>query len=261
MKKLLLASVSSLALAGMAYGADMAPVFKAPPPPAPAWAGFYVGIDGGVARHDAWFNDLDGIFGVSSKNTAKSGGVLGGFAGYNWQDRSFVYGVEADINWIGAKAQETWGGRGGVTLTSWQQSQDVPWVATFRGRLGLDFESTLFYFTGGLAVGKVENSFNGICPVGGGGCGGVPAGGVFASFSDSTTRVGWTAGAGIEHMFSSHLTLRGEFRYVDLGRSSVNCVSPAITGSLTCSAGTGQTYRGEFSNTLMSGLVGLGYKF
>ena len=130
MKKLLLATVSSLALAGMAYGADMQVAYKAapPPPPAPTWTGFYVGIDGGVTRHDAWFNDLTGFvrFGsFASYNTAKTGGVLGGFAGYNWQDRSFVFGVEADINWIDAKAQETWGGLS-VSSTTWQQSQDVP---------------------------------------------------------------------------------------------------------------------------------------
>ena len=49
MKKLLLTSASTLALAGMAYGADMMPAFKAPPPPLATWTGFYVGIDGGAA--------------------------------------------------------------------------------------------------------------------------------------------------------------------------------------------------------------------
>ncbi len=62
MKKMLLASVSAFALAGTAFGADMtAPAFKAPPPPVANWAGFYLGIDGGVARHDAHFNDLGGF--------------------------------------------------------------------------------------------------------------------------------------------------------------------------------------------------------
>ena len=62
MKKLLLASVSSLALAGMAHGADMGPVaFKAPPPPVTSWTGFYLGVDGGVVRHEAIFNDVNGF--------------------------------------------------------------------------------------------------------------------------------------------------------------------------------------------------------
>jgi outer membrane immunogenic protein len=258
MKKILLASVSAFALAGTAFGADMtAPAFKAPPLPVANWAGFYLGIDGGVARHDAEFNDLGGFFGGGSNNTSKTGGVFGGYAGYNFQDRSFVYGVEADINWVGAKATEAWGGSSTFNSTG-LQSQNVPWVATFRGRMGIDFESTLFYLTGGLAAGKVENSFNAFCPPAPGSfcIAGLP-GEMFGGFSNSTTRLGWTAGAGIEHMFSSHWTVRGEFRYVDLGRTSVACTPALLNGC----GGVGTSYRGEFSNTLMNGLVGVGYKF
>jgi outer membrane immunogenic protein len=257
MKKLLLASVSSLALAGMAHGADMGPVaFKAPPPPQASWTGFYLGVDGGVVRHEAIFNDVNGFttFGGVTRSISKTGGTAGGHAGYNWQDRSFVYGVEADINWVGAKATQSWGGSSVFTNT-FPQSQDVPWVATFRGRMGIDFESTLFYVTGGLAVGSVKNSFTTVCaPAFNCGAG---LGAPFATFSESTTRLGWTAGVGVEHMFASHWTVRGEFRYVDLGRSTVNC-SPL--GIPRCGI-VGTSYRGEFSNTLMTGMVGLGYKF
>jgi outer membrane immunogenic protein len=252
MKKLLLASVSALALAGTAFGADMAPMLKAPPP-AYSWAGFYLGIDGGVARHDATFNDLAGFansIGIGSGATfatSKTGGVLGGYAGYNFQDRSFVYGFEADINWVGGKETETWGAAT-VFSNFVTQSQDTPWVATFRGRMGLDYESTLLYLTGGLAVGQVKNNFSGFFTF--------PTT-LIGGFDENKTRLGWTAGVGVEHMFSSHWTVRGEFRYVDLGRASVGC-TPGIVGG--CGP-VGTTYRGEFSNTLMNGLVGVGYKF
>jgi outer membrane immunogenic protein len=256
MKKLLLASVSLFALAGMAQGADMAPIaYKAPPPPVANWAGFYVGVDGGVARHDAVTDDLGGLFNMGSYVTSQTGGVLGGYAGVNFQDRSFVYGFEADVNWVGAKATQAWGG---VTIfdDSAQQSQDVPWLATFRGRMGIDYESTLFYVTGGLAVGKVNNSYSAFCSSNFA-CNGAPAGGMFASFNENTTRLGWTAGVGVEHMFASHWTVRGEARYVDLGRKSVSCMD-AVPGGCNAPAAA---YRGEFSNTLMTGLFGLGYKF
>jgi outer membrane immunogenic protein len=255
MKKLLLASVSAFALTGSAFGADMAPLLKAAPPPPASWAGFYLGIDGGVARHDVSFNDLTGI--VSNAGTtfaaSKTGGVLGGYAGFNVQDRSFVYGLEADINWVGAKETETWGGA--FVFNNYNvQSQDVPWVATFRGRMGLDFESTLVYFTGGLAVGQVKNNFTTFCSF----CFGFPGTIPFESYDENKTRLGWTAGVGVEHLFSNHWTLRGEFRYVDLGRAAVGC-TPLVAGS-ACTA-IGSSYRGEFSNTLMNGLVGIGYKF
>jgi outer membrane immunogenic protein len=274
MKKLLLACAASLALTGMAHGADFpAPVYKAAPPPAAdPWTGFYLGVEGGVARHDAFFNNLDlGIIGTFS--TTQTGGFGGGYAGYNWQDRSLVVGLEADINaFLSIKATEAWLGDLGPASITVPQSQDVPWLATFRARMGLDFESTLFYFTAGLAVGKVQNSFDINCPAAG--CGGLPLapGSTIATFSEDTTRLGWTAGAGVEHMLTSHWTIRAEFRYVDLGKRSVTC-SSTLTGSacvlvnnnnraiLFVPNQSSEPLRGEFSNVLTSAMLGVGYKF
>lgn len=258
MKKLLLASVSSLALSGLAHGADMAVpmAYKAPPPPVANWTGFYLGVDGGIARHEASFDDFDAFFqnalgGLNASFAlSKTGGLAGGYAGFNIQERSFVYGIEADVNWIGAKATATWTEGQSIFNDSAVQSQDVPWLATFRGRMGLDFDSTMFYWTGGLAVANVKNSVTGNCA----GC--LPAGPI-ATFSEDTTRLGWTVGAGVEHMFASHWTIRGEVRYVDLGRGSVNCTD-IVAGACQVPQ---NNYHGEFSNTLTSGLVGLGYKF
>jgi outer membrane immunogenic protein len=262
MKKLMLASVSAVALATAAQSADLSPVMKAPVVPtwAPTWAGFYIGVDGGVVRHDASFNDLVGVDAdpSGSHSTSRTGGLGGGFVGYNWQDRSFVFGLEADANWVSAKAQTTWGGQGGGFAETFPQSQVINWVATVRARAGLDFESTLLYLTGGVAFGGVNNSFAGVCGPLTGGCNGVAAGAVFSSFSQDSTRVGWTVGAGIEHMLDQHWTVRGELRYVDLGRTSVQCAD-VVPGSVC--TGPGLNKRGEFSNTLMTGTVGVGYKF
>jgi len=62
----------------------------------------------------------------------------------------------------------------------------------------------------------------------------------------------WTVGAGIEQKLSANWSAKAEFRYVDLGSSTVSCTS----GTSNCAG-----YRGEFSNKLMMGLVGLNYKF
>jgi outer membrane immunogenic protein len=66
-------------------------------------------------------------------------------------------------------------------------------------------------------------------------------------------KTGWTAGGGIEHMFARNWTARAEVRYADLGKTSTTC-----TGS---AGNCGFAYRGEFSNTLLMGLVGLSLKF
>ena len=77
--------------------------------------------------------------------------------GYNWQQGSFVYGLEGDWSWIGARTSYLLPGinGGGADLSS---SFDLNWLATLRGRAGLALDATLVYVTGGAAVGHVKNS-------------------------------------------------------------------------------------------------------
>jgi opacity protein-like surface antigen len=61
-------------------------------------------------------------------------------------------------------------------------------------------------------------------------------------------------------MFTQHWTARAEFRYADLGKTNVTCNSATNLGGCV-SLGPSGAYRGEFSNRLMLGLVGVAYKF
>ena len=239
MKKYFLATVSVLALSTAANAADLpgkAPIYS--PVPAPVWTGLYLGIHGGAARFDASFKDLGCAFACGSFEGTKTGGVIGGLLGYNWQSGNFVYGLEGDWSWLGVKTVSSFGS--GFRPVS---SFNADWIATVRGRAGLAVDATLIYFTGGVALGHVRNDFT-VFDV---------DSNIFARFNQNRTKVGWTAGFGIEHMFGPHWTARGELRYVDLGTKAVSCTEgfPDL-----CS-----TYRGEFSNTLVMGLVGLNYKF
>jgi outer membrane immunogenic protein len=151
--------------------------------------------------------------------------------------------VEGDWNWIGAKTSRSIDFFGDQISASF----DVNWLATLRGRASLAFDALLFYVTGGLAAGYIRNSAD------------LQFRGGSVSFNQRQTRIGWTAGVGAEYMFSPHWTARAEFRYVDLGTKQVSCT---VTGSDGCTFPNSDTpYRGEFSNKLMLGLVGLDYKF
>jgi len=218
-------------------------------PPAASWAGAYLGVQGGIARHDAYFNDRDTfVFNNGLDEQKKTGGAAGGLVGYNWQQGSFVYGLEGDWNWIGAKASQFGSSTPNGVIVNFSTSYDVNWLATFRGRAGLTFDSALLYVTGGVVVGHVKNDVELIGT-------GILAGSA-ASFTQNETKVGWTAGVGAEYMFSPHWTARAEFRYVDLGKTNVAC---SIATDLNQCVSVG--YRGDFSNTLKLGLVGLNYKF
>jgi outer membrane immunogenic protein len=158
-----LVTASVLALTGTAVAADLsAPRYtKAPvlPVGVPEWAGWYVGIQGGVAQNNASFEDLDDFFGNAEfisgprHDIRKTGGVFGGNVGYNYQAGTFVYGLETDINWVRTKASQTLFGDPAII-----QSSDISWMGSFRGRVGVDYLSTLFYATGDLAYGGVKNS-------------------------------------------------------------------------------------------------------
>lgn len=108
------------------------------------WNGFYVGghLGYGEARFDGTYNG----FGVDNK----SAGLLGGMhVGQNWQTNTFVYGWEADLSAAGGRWEKSTigypaGDDNGV-LTS------VALLASLRGRLGIAFDRTLLYVTGGLA--------------------------------------------------------------------------------------------------------------
>ena len=68
--------------------------------------------------------------------------------------------------------------------------------------------------TGGLAVGesKYEMTFP------------QPGAGRFYSLSNNQTKVGWTAGAGVETAFANNWSAKLEYLYLDLGTHSIDTV-------------------------------------
>ncbi len=101
----------------------------------------------------------------------------------------------------------------GVQFASVSKSLD--YLGTVRGRLGyLVTPSLLVYGTGGLAYGGVNantNIFQAFLPP----AGAAPA--IFAAGAFSDTRVGWTAGGGVEWMFWPNWSAKVEYLYYDLG--------------------------------------------
>jgi outer membrane immunogenic protein len=253
----------SLALcAGSAFAADLpsrkAPAYLPPPPPPPLWTGFYVGLNAGgtwsesssvtVSSAPAFANPLlpfqtvpfvaasaSGATGVL--NAGNTGGFLGGGQiGYNWQFANvFVAGLEADIQGVASSRSSAAGTA--VTapanlpnlpvITGINATKSLDYIGTVRGRIGwLVTPTLLVYGTGGLAYGGV-NSQTGILQK----WVGAESGGVGTPYNTtgnfSDTRVGWTAGGGLEWMFSPNWSAKVEYLYYDLG--SVSYSAGALT--------------------------------
>jgi outer membrane immunogenic protein len=247
MKKLLLSGVVLTALALPALAADLprkAPAYQPPPPPPVySWTGFYVGLNAGV--HCFAEKDINvasvGVFNppgfnpdimnqaaagattsLSSSGNDRCGGIGGGQIGYNWQFSNWLIGAEADIQGItgslDATATTAVIANNGLPIdTHIDASKRVEWLGTLRGRLGwLATPTVLLYATGGLAYGGVKSEIS------------ITQthlvsdtfGSLAADFSE--TRVGWTAGGGVEWMLAPNWTARAEYLYYDLGDVSYN---------------------------------------
>ena len=167
------------------------------------WTGFYAGINGGYARGNSDWT-LAGIVGVATK---PKGFLVGGTLGYNYQTGSFVWGLEGDIDYSDVKGEA-------ACLRILTCETRNRWLATARVRLGYAFDRFMPYVTGGGAFGDVRATVN---PIG---------------LSASDTRVGWTAGGGIEYAFLGNWTAKLEYLYVDLGSFDTGFTAPFLTNKV-----------------------------
>lgn len=218
--------------------------------PAPSWQGLYVGGSVGASWLNSVADDSGALpfgagaayYGGGQRNTGSGVGWLAGLdIGYNWQDRNFVYGVEADISWL-ADAKATTRGAlasyGGYTTIKTSRVEDL---STFRGRFGFDFDGTMPYVTFGVAAGEIKNSYTLTAPTG-----------ASNTVSASSWKPGLVLGAGLEHQFTNHWTLRGEVLWVGFKDTTMTPAGPPGY------AGAGTV---NYSNSLVLGRVGLNYKF
>src|ERR1700688_301455 len=263
-----IAAVGSLLTTG-AFSADLAPVYTKAPPPVVAvydWTGFYIGGNIGYSwgrsnDTSTLTNGAGTVLFTSFGKTNLDGVVGGGQAGYNWQTQNWVWGLEADIQGTDEKGTRNFtcpiGGCTPFTQIVGANfipaipgpavpvalSQKIDWFGTVRARGGfLVAPKVLLYATGGLAYGGINTSETiGIVPT---------------AFSNTTTNVGWTVGAGIEGVIGGNWTAKLEYLYVDLGRVSGSFLTtiPALGGGFLTSSYSSRTT----DNVLR---VGVNYKF
>jgi outer membrane immunogenic protein len=118
--------------------------------------------------------------------------------------------------------------------------------------------TVLLYVTGGLAYGEIttSNAVAGTNITGTQGTNTFTLTPVAGSASSTTTRVGWTIGAGIEGVVSGNWTAKLEYLYVDLGDVSGAFVTPVtgLSGGLLTSR-----YSSHITDNILR--VGLNYRW
>ncbi|WP_157959900.1 outer membrane protein [Devosia submarina] len=228
------------------------------------WSGFHVGIFGGYLSSNA-SSELDSVEGalleadvangaLPGSVSGSSGGALFGIgAGYDQQFGRFVLGIAGDVAWANADGSAEFRAIdpgtpfsppafvGQETVTSFQTNLNN--LTTARLRAGVTADKALFYVTGGLAAGHVENEF------------GIALPGIATSFgpwSADGLLWGYSVGAGVEYAVTEDVTAKLEYLYYDFSDRSVRATDGAFPGQQI-------TYR--FLNN--GGLVraGLNFKF
>jgi outer membrane immunogenic protein len=240
-----------------------APVFVPPPF---TWTGFYVGLNaGGIissgSRNLTLFDPVAGDFlntefpgGIGN---GKTGFIGGGQAGYNWQTGAFVLGVVTDFDGttlsrtsnFTSPAYTVTGPFLGDTLNV-NAKASLDWLGTTRAKIG--FVATpdnrlMLYATGGVAYGGGSSNFSMFDSLNG----------VFFGSSPSSTRVGWTAGAGVEYALTNNWTLGAEYLYADLG--SNNFTTAGNAAAATFFPGTYASGHISYNASIFRALVN--YKF
>ena len=179
-----------------------------------SWSGFYMGanLGGAWATGDATYsqNNVDLLAGKLDNSSVIGGGQIG----YNWQSGSLVVGIEADIA-AQNLSSSTSTAVGDLTL-----SREGRWIGTVRPRIGYATGNALIYATGGLAYGTVEHNVT------------ENAGIALRGYGESETRVGWTAGAGIEWALGRHWSIGAEYLHIDLGKTTVSSAASTVGGVL-----------------------------
>lgn len=228
MKASILSAVFLFGISTAAYAADM-PEEVVIVDEGFNWSGVYVGAHAGYG----WGNtdsNLDGVLGFGSPlSSVDIDGFVGGVhVGYNFQQDSFVFGIEGDFDGTGISGSET-----DVFLGPATGDFDVEWQGSVRARLGYAMDRFLVYGTGGVAFarGKITASIPG------------------ESAEDTQTHTGWTLGAGAEYAFTNNWIGRVEYRYTDFSDETYSALTDLGAGSA------------DFGFDENQVLVGFSYKF
>lgn len=199
------------------FGPDTPPVI-APSRPAPGydWTGFYIGAQAGYGfGRKIWEAfGTDGRFNVI-------GGLAGGVTGTNVQVGAFVFGVESEWMWSGAKggAHITQNFGFGASQVS-DLSSRIDWLSLSSLRAGfVAADRWLVYFKGGVALARETHVFAATQTIIGLGTDSVNLGG-------SALHTGYLAGVGIEHAFFGNWSVKLEYNYVHFRPQAFTLTGP-----------------------------------
>jgi outer membrane immunogenic protein len=197
------------------------------------WSGVNVGGYLGGAWNKSKIID-NGYATNGGETVDQSQGVFGGASlGYNFQVGQLVYGLEADIGYLGPKHSTALTGTTSGSAVGLRSGT----YGDITGKLGVAFGPALLYGKGGVAFFGGGDNFSTVS-------------GSYSSTSHTGMATGWTAGAGLEYAWSRNWSTKIEYQHFDFGKKDFTVFNAANVGSTFNQAVTSDTVK-----------VGLNYRF
>lgn len=211
-------------------------------PPVPLWNGWYVGAGAGyghASTRDDYYESTP--LSTSLDGQSADGGLVRIMGGVDRQitDR-FVLGGFADFDWssINLSYAASSGGVGGGPIND---ELTLDWQWSVGARAGYLFTpATMLYVLGGFTQAHFDSD----------GWYDIYNGGQVLPGKSNVTYNGYVVGFGMETLLGHGLFLRGEMRYSEFDGQVIN------SGTLL-----GTSYTDSESPTLLTGLIGLTYRF
>lgn len=172
------------------------------------WTGIYATVFGGYGWAD--YDHRGDFFGGDYSLTLEdSNWFVGAGLGGDHQVDRVVFGVVVDAAYSElGDSKNIFSGLGRVNT-------DIEYFGTARGRLGyLLKDNLLAYATGGLAWAKIETSVK-------------QSGFEWVSTDDS--HLGWTVGGGLEWALNEHVSITGEYLYLNFEEEEISVFDGAAT--------------------------------
>jgi outer membrane immunogenic protein len=232
---LLCATIASVGSWQTASAADLDVVPFRPVPPY-SWSGCYGGVNvgGGWTQPNGELDAYSPLLApdVNVRKTVPlkyelrgTGLSVGGQVGCNWQTGPLVFGIETDLQGNphpGIRATRTIESPALIFPSTSNAEDKLGWFGTFRARLGVTLTpSILLYGTGGLVYGGVRDSAAVLFSP--------STAGAFVG-STEELKAGWTAGAGAEFALMAGWSVKLEYLYMDLGKTTVQLTDPQYPG-------------------------------
>jgi len=242
MKRFLALTVVLTALTGLTIGFAGTERYSskevAPVVPECDWSGFYMGLNIGVAALQADILDKD-YWNNGATATLEDTNFAGGLqAGYNWQKGSFVFGLEADAEYVNTE-------KSFVYSDEERYKGKLDFQGSLRARGGVAVDQALIYATAGVALSHGDTQFQEF---------GEGEVGHQEVARQDEWQAGFVAGVGVEYKFNCRWSARMEALWSHYPESSSN-VEPYSTQTPS------SPYNFAFQNDIYNVRLGVNYMF